>query len=158
MNLSNSDILFETFKKTVNSKIENLRLDLIMYDGFLPAVLSSTLTGVQEAEIDFEATSKDEAGDLLRKYATSPDVEAIALIFMADTVDLAPGEKRTLPKDLKDDPDSVEAIMAYIHTKEKSEYRRIIYCKKKNGDYWFAEESWKDPGVLTGRFANPFKA
>jgi len=156
--MNKSDILFEAFKKTVNDKIDNLRLDLVMYDGFLPAVISSTLTGVQEAEIDFDNTTKDEASSLLREYASCPDVKAIALIFMADTVALEPGEKRILPENLKDDPEMIEAIMAYIHTKEKSECRKILY-KKLEGDnnYWFSDSGWKDPGTLTGRFANPFK-
>jgi hypothetical protein len=158
--MNKSDILFEAFKKTVNDKIDNLRLDLVMYDGFLPAVVSSTLTGVKEAEINFDNTSKDEASSLLREYAKCPEVKAIALIFMADTVALDPGEKRILPENLKDDPDMIEAIMAYIHTKEKSEYRKILYKKNKgaDNDYWFGDSGWKDTGPMTGRFANPFKA
>jgi hypothetical protein len=151
-----NNILLEVFKRTVNDKIDNLRVDLLRFDGFLPTVVSSTLDGVKEAEIDFEDTSKDEASILLREYATSPDVEAIALIFMADTVALDPGVKRELPEDLKDDPEVAEAVMAYIHTKEKSEFRRILYKKRKDNDYWFFDEGWKDPGKLTGRFANPF--
>jgi hypothetical protein len=155
--LNSNIIFFSAFKRTVNNEIENLQAGLILHDGFLPTVISSTLTGIEKAEIDFEETPKDEAASLLRKYATSPDVEAIALIFMADTVALEPGMDRKLPEDLRDAPDAREAIMAYIYTKDQSESRRIMYKKNGDNDYWFGDEGWGDPGTLTGRFTNPFK-
>lgn len=150
------NLLLQKFKNAVNDKIAKARLDLMEFDGFLPIVVSSTLEGVEEAEIDLDETPKDEAANLLREYAKRPGVEAIALVFMADTVTTEPGEDRVLAEDLRDESDAVEAIMAYVYTKEVSEYRRIPYKKRAESDYWFGDDGWKEVNKQTGRFANPF--
>jgi hypothetical protein len=150
------ELLLKKFKNAVNDKIAKARLDLMEYDGFLPMVVSSTMEGIEEAEIDLDETSKDEAASLLREYAKRPGVEAIALIFMADTVTTEPGEERVLADDLREETDAVEAIMAYVYTREISEYRRIPYKKLKDNDYWFGDDGWKEVKKQTGRFVNPF--
>lgn len=151
------DLFLPKFKDAVNNKVQNLRLDLVLYDGFMPRMLGFTLDGVEEAEINLDETPKDEAGNLIREYARKPGVMATALIFMADTLDIEADEKReVIPEDITDEPNKTDSIMVYLYTKGKSEYRRLLYSKRGDTDYWFSDEGWKEITALTGRFANPF--
>ncbi len=152
-----NELLVVKFRRALEDKIATAQVDLSQIDGFLPLVISSTLSGVEEAVIDFDETPKDAAAELLRKYVTSPDVEAIGLIFMANTVCREASDNRPIAEELKNEPDMSEAIMAYLFTKETSEYRRIKYKKKDEGNYTFFDEGWMKPTTFTGRFANPFK-
>jgi hypothetical protein len=151
------ELFIPKFKDAVNNKVENLRLDLVLYDGFMPRILGLTMEGVEEAEIDLDETPKDEAGNLIREYAAKPGIMAVALIFMADTLVIEADEKRdVIPEDITSEPNKTDSIMIYLYTKEKSEYRRLLYEKKGDTDYWFSDEGWKEITAITGRFANPF--
>lgn len=151
-------LLLDKFKTVMENSISNARIRLTLEDGFYPMVISSTFEGIQEAEIDFEETSKDESAVLLRKYATSPDVEAIGLIFMGDVLVRDPDDKRPVADDIREEADTKKAIMVYLYTKNSSSYRRVLYDKHGDDDYTFIDEGWRTPKVLEGRFANPFTA
>jgi hypothetical protein len=149
-----SENLLNKYKAAVQDKIRNLQAELTIYDGFLPRLLGFTVDGMDEAEIDLDETPSNEAGKLVRKYATKPGVEVIALIFMADTVTIEPGDN--IPADISKDHNKVESIFAYFYTKEKSEYRRVLYAKKSDNNYWYGDEGWKPIDSITGHYANPF--
>jgi hypothetical protein len=159
----------ENFKIAVDDSIEALRLALIVADGFLPAILTLKVgekTEIEEKELSFKETEnlfEEEDGSTgkniataLQEKASDPEVAAIALIFMADALELV--KNQTPPEKISDDPRSFEAIFANIYTKEKTSCRRIVY-KQQNGDwaYRFYDEGWEDPTSLAGSLANPFR-
>jgi hypothetical protein len=162
------EMVLEKFKLHLNDKMANAQFQLMLNDGFLPLFIYTTSKGVDEVEVDFEETSKDEAVEVMRERCKRPEVVACALLFCAYTLDqdlTDPKEKdRVLSENLKDEKDATESIMLYLYTKDKTEIRRISYSKrddKKAGpvsNYWFGDDGWKDvTSTLDGRFSNPFK-
>jgi hypothetical protein len=148
-----NELLNKKFKAAVNNKIENLTLDLILFDGFLPHILFLTEDDVEEFEVNFDETPKE---GLLHEYASRPNVKAVALIFIADTLNIS--KRKTLPLDIAADPENMEAIVSIIHTKEGSELRRKAYKRKGEKNYLFFDEGWEPAPNLTGRFSSPYKS
>lgn len=147
----------DKFKDYLKNKVAEARLDLITQDGFMPLMISSTVDGVKEAEIDFDDISKEEASKLIQEYANKkPWVEAVALIFTAYTVLQKKDDK--LGEDLSKEKEMMEAIMVYLYTREKSEYRRYPYVKTEDNKYNWFDDGWKEVEDESGLFSNPFKA
>jgi hypothetical protein len=64
-----------------------------------------------------------------------------------------------LPDSLEGHKDSVEAIMAFLYTKNTTYTKDIPYYKDDKGGYGFMDMGWKEVEKegLTGRLANPFR-
>ena len=80
-----------------------------------------------------------------------------ALIFVMDsyTIEVDKDKVKEVPENLKDNPESSQALVCLIHMKGASSLRQIRYSLKDDWYSWF-DLGWDDINDIAGRFKNPF--
>lgn len=99
---------------------------------------------------------KEDISELMKKIAHSGGADALLLmvdayVLVTDVTDLPVNLKGSL----KDNPNSKEAIVAYLHTKTETFLRHIPYMKE-DGRYTFMDMPWEKQLLYKSRFENPW--
>jgi hypothetical protein len=97
--------------------------------------------------------------ELIRESANG--AEALILLIALYTRDVIQEKGSPRPElpalgDLKNHPDTLEAITVFVYTKDATAVRRVAFVEKK-GEYTFCDMGWEDSEEFIGMFANPFQ-
>lgn len=148
----------DELKKTIDERISKFRMQL-RYDGMArPVVLSfAGDLPVSEVEVNMESDQDHEdLGALMKSIASAEATECIALIIDMYRASAPVDEADKIPEKLSEDPNSGEAVVTFVHTREGSYLKEVRYVQDDRGRYTFFDTGWQIPNDFEGLFANPF--
>ena len=148
----------EDLKKQADNIIEKARFDLLMQDGFLMTLIANSESqGPLELNIDLNDVSKDDVSGEMKQKASDTDITSMIMVFDAYTLAVDIKDKDKIPASIEKVDGRMEAVTAFIYTRDVTLFKRVLYEKKGPKNYWSGILEWEEvPEKMEGRFMNPF--
>jgi hypothetical protein len=143
-------------KKFADGLVEKAQ-GLLCKDGYLAPVIFS----IKGKEIDpillniKDEKDKDVIPGLLRGLSKDSDY----IVMMVDSYVKPVAEKEIITGAIKNHPDSMSAIVAFLYLPDKMFIRNMTYIKNKDDRFNFFDQGWEEVfkgDVSKCRFSNPF--
>jgi hypothetical protein len=157
----NMNKILKIFKGTLESKIDEARMSLILQDG-VQATFFTSKDGIvfDSLPLTLSKEMKQIESMQMKTICSDSSIAVAGILMECDTVTVDTEDVDTV-EDPKDHPDNMEAILLILYSREDlaCSVRVVPYKRKGDHDYWFADKGWEDNIPSTeGLFENVFKS